>query len=479
MSTGNHIKHFSAADIERYHKGLLSSKERHDLEKAALDDPFLADALEGYAVADLNVAADLAELRKRLGDRTEQSAAVPMATTRKTFSPALRIAAMLIIVVGAGLLLYQFGFNKRENSIAQNKPQQETVKSPDQAKTSTPGYSAVTTNQAPVTATTTKDSAGPVDVTSKSESGKGAVQPGLTTIEKANETSRSDQQVAETKSVAPIAPIVTVDNQKKSAERDMEELVKREKEADKDATRTRGLTRKTVAKDDVAKESKAEQPAAASNERSVVTAPAKSGEQNYYRNQANTFRGRVTDASNVGLPFANVTNVQDNVGTYTDANGNFTLTSTDSVLNVQIRSLGYDNANTQLRNDAASNRVVMQEDRSNLSEVVISNKKPNATARANDSRKLIEPEPQDGWVKYDSYLANNLNIPDDFQQKNSSDNSVQLSFEVDKNGEPINIRIEKSLCSSCDKEAIRLVKEGPKWKRNASKKGRTTVTINF
>ena len=37
----------------------------------------------------------------------------------------------------------------------------------------------------------------------------------------------------------------------------------------------------------------------------------------------------------------------------------------------------------------------------------------------------------------------------------------------------------KSLCSKCDKEAVRLVKEGPKWKRIASKKGRTTVTINF
>ena len=39
-------------------------------------------------------------------------------------------------------------------------------------------------------------------------------------------------------------------------------------------------------------------------------------------------------------------------------------------------------------------------------------------------------------------------------------------------------RVEKSLCDKCDKEAIRLVKEGPKWKRNA-RNGRTTVTIPF
>ena len=34
-------------DIEKYRKGLLTEKEMHLLEKRALSDPFLADALEG------------------------------------------------------------------------------------------------------------------------------------------------------------------------------------------------------------------------------------------------------------------------------------------------------------------------------------------------------------------------------------------------------------------------------------------------
>jgi hypothetical protein len=41
---------------------------------------------------------------------------------------------------------------------------------------------------------------------------------------------------------------------------------------------------------------------------------------------------------------------------------------------------------------------------------------------------------------------------------------------------PVNIKVLKSLCERCDQEAIRLVKEGPRWKR---KKGRTTVTVSF
>jgi hypothetical protein len=67
MASDNNIKNFTAVDIEKYHKGLLSAKEMHDLEKAALDDPFLADALEGYAVAGVNAEADINELKKDLG----------------------------------------------------------------------------------------------------------------------------------------------------------------------------------------------------------------------------------------------------------------------------------------------------------------------------------------------------------------------------------------------------------------------------
>jgi TonB family protein len=75
--------------------------------------------------------------------------------------------------------------------------------------------------------------------------------------------------------------------------------------------------------------------------------------------------------------------------------------------------------------------------------------------------------------------VNNLNPPEEFSTKQKVGGVVQVSFAVDKNGEPISIKIEKSLCDKCDKEAIRLIKEGPKWRRNASKKGRTTVTISF
>ena len=194
---------------------------------------------------------------------------------------------------------------------------------------------------------------------------------------------------------------------------------------------------------------------------------------------SNTFRGRITDTNNIGVPFANVTNPQDNVGTYSDARGYFNLTYPDTVLNVQVRSIGFENNNVQLRNNIATNQVVLQNDRS-LSEIVINSQKPNAAARSRESNiKMVESEPTDGWNNYDSYLANNLKAPEDFKNKQVNKTEVAVSFEVDKMGDPTNFKIEKSLCSICDKEAIRLIKEGPKWKRPAGKKARTKIIINF
>src|SRR5436189_3076172 len=98
MANDSDIKNFTAVDIEKYHKGLLSAKERHDLEKAALDDPFLADALEGYAVAGENVSANIIDLQKRLAEKLEPGKVITMKKGGKTSFPWLRAAALVIIV---------------------------------------------------------------------------------------------------------------------------------------------------------------------------------------------------------------------------------------------------------------------------------------------------------------------------------------------------------------------------------------------
>ena len=56
-------KQYSLTDIEQYLQGKLSPAAMHDLEKAALQDSFLADAIDGYGSTDLSaVKDDLAEI---------------------------------------------------------------------------------------------------------------------------------------------------------------------------------------------------------------------------------------------------------------------------------------------------------------------------------------------------------------------------------------------------------------------------------
>jgi len=435
MSENKIIKNYTAADIERYHRGLLSAKERHDLERAALDDPFLAEALEGYAVTGVNITADIAELKRRLAERSEdkRTAVVPI---NKRFS-FLKVAAAVVLMVGTAILVYQLMFRKhdqKEMAVVTNKETQQPKADSN--------VNSITTNIGSTTNT-------------NEQSFKDTNKPAPAT--------RREVAIADEKKIVKLAP------------ENNNNLVAKGKEAPVVSGETRDM--KTVAPVNIATI-----PAGRADDKKQLEkdAVADADELKYRNQKMNTFRGKVTDNSNVGVPFANVTNVQDNMGTYTDANGNFTLVSSDSVLNVQVRSIGYENNNMQLRNDR-SNNLKMQEDRNSLSEVVISTQKPNTAARS--ARKsnvtVTEPEPVDGWEKYDSYLANNIDVPDDFKPQEKLNNTVEVSFEVDKNGEPVNIKVEKSLCSSCDKEAVRLLKDGPKWKSNASRKGRTTVTIKF
>ena len=51
MGDYNYNNLFTSEDIRKYLAGKLSSAEMHAIEKAALEDPFLADAIEGMAIA--------------------------------------------------------------------------------------------------------------------------------------------------------------------------------------------------------------------------------------------------------------------------------------------------------------------------------------------------------------------------------------------------------------------------------------------
>lgn len=111
-------EHYTAKDIERYHQGEMTAAEMHRLEKAALDDPLLADALEGY-VHTATAAYDVAALQTRLQQRTggKKNNRVTMLQ-----QPWLRLAALFILIAGGGWLVFRTA-TTRENDLAISSPE--------------------------------------------------------------------------------------------------------------------------------------------------------------------------------------------------------------------------------------------------------------------------------------------------------------------------------------------------------------------
>lgn len=70
--------------------------------------------------------------------------------------------------------------------------------------------------------------------------------------------------------------------------------------------------------------------------------------------------------------------------------------------------------------------------------------------------------PFGGYVKFYRYIQDSLRYPEDaLLQKLEGD--IKLSFFVNKAGRPSHIRVVKWITYSCNREAIRLLSEGPAW----------------
>ena len=78
------------------------------------------------------------------------------------------------------------------------------------------------------------------------------------------------------------------------------------------------------------------------------------------------------------------------------------------------------------------------------------------------AEKEITPQPVIGKRSYQKYLKENLVRPAD-EKCAQVKGKVVLTFLVNKEGRPFYIKVKESLCESADKEAIRLIQEGPDW----------------
>jgi cytoskeletal protein RodZ len=372
MSESPGHKSYSAGDIERYHNGLMSASERHALEKAALEDPFLADALEGYSFT-TTAQKDLEEINRRISQKNQAKNTVPFINR---FS-WIKIAALFLIVAGGGWLIFNSVNNKKEISQAvpvttKSTPSIQPVPIPD----SISSKELTASSPAEVSAETAKN------ITPVRTKAKKFTKPETTGMANKPESSSIVSQAK------PIANPATV------------EL----------------------------------------NE--VAPMAAMSAKRKETFNASSASRSRSFNAGDSNPGYVNIP-VKDSGVSYGDT----------------IR-----NVNVVLQPDKANNDI----------EIVELKSKHPVIARPSPRFETLEPA--EGWSQFNDYIADNIKEPKTYKEKPVT-GDVELAFDINQDGMPVNISVVRSLCTSCDKKAIELLRQGPTWKNTKDKKGK--ITFHF
>lgn len=429
---------YNRENLLRYISGKMTQAEMHALEKAALGDPFLADALEGLQQEESSKAKkDLETLDQRLTNRTDPKV-IPMPPRIKWW----RVAIVASIVCMMGLSYYLFTLRDEElPNIAQ-------------VSTKTANDSGIIPGSEMFLPDSTSTAAKPEENKNDSEKGKLINSPATVTKNSTSSVSISDK-ILPGQQPAPITPdyraMADAEAAKVSASQaEKEEMAETLPARSDKKARTRNL-----------------QPSSLEN-----------GPEIYY------FIGRVTDKEEKPVAFANIAIRESQRTNYTDANGNFKLIAGDSTLEVDIKSVGYLSRYARLSHSKTLNKVIMQpRDASKKKSTVKKPVKPtNDISHDSESDPDLEKpdaEPQDGFAAYQFYLLNNIRLPAEAGNR-SMKGVVELSFLVGDNGRLSDFKVEKSLCHSCDKEAIRLIKDGPPWiLYNSDKPVRVRISVVF
>jgi TonB family protein len=441
-------------DIEKYIRGELTPAEMHALERRALNDPFLAEALEGaidIPADDFN--ADLKQLQAALEERIQSPRAkvVPM-----WIWPA-RIAAGFLLLAISGFIIYSLLTNDSSKQLAQNK----AVTEPSSEKVSPTDATSSAGDSITIADSKTDNnllSLNKPEETKIAERDQFLAEPPAGRVEGAPATEPVEQEVASyglrfdsTQSLVmdelQIQEDILASEKVASAPVEVPAAVELKK-ADRRA-QYKVLDREED--DEVRKSEVSAQPSVSNG---YIATPI-------------VIRGQVTSAEDgVGLPGVNVMIKDTNVGTVTDMQGNYQVTTTDTNKDLVFSFIGMESKEVVAITDKVD--VALEQDVSQLSEVVVVGYGAEK-ASEEEERPVIEfATPKGGRVAYKQYLEKSLKYPEQ-ALANEVEGRVTIQFTVEASGKLSDFKVLKGLGYGCDEEVIRLIKNGPKWapsKRN-------------
>jgi TonB family protein len=409
-------------DIERYLKGELSPAERHALEKNALSDPFLADALEGAEQIDpKDFANDVDRLNKKITEQKEKS----------FWTWSLRIAASALVLVASTYMIWQaFESQPETKQLALKKDEPAIPQSPTKDSTITSEELSPTTTEQPVAGPSEKDKMVASKATSPTITENKAL-PSKTDVEQIADVAE-ETKAEEIKTTEPIAQAKPIEEEIGEAKYKSEEVQQAKK--------------LSLAKED---QRKAAAPSMIES-RAAGTASV----------LPKTIKGKVTSAEDgSGLPGVNVLIKGSTIGTVTDATGNYEIE-----INNSNPVLVYSFIGLQSKELSAGDRtemdVALSLDVAQLSEVVVVGYGYDSSTPSTPTVDLAHPT--NGYRMFKQYLQQNIRYPEE-AKVNKVEGKVTVEFSVETTGALTNFRIIRGIGGGCDEELIRLIREGPVW----------------
>jgi len=422
--------HLSVSDLRNYLSGSITDAEMHRIEKHLLECDFCAEAMDGYEEYNQpdRFEKEVEELKNRIDKKTTKR--IPYWNNK-----LLKIAAFAALLIVSGVLITNYLTKTAQPEMRVEKKKTEIPKK------NKPAEKEKLNQLKPKSDSAFKS-------TVKSDVGNNKAQ------------TKSGQE--STKVNREITKDEVVDIQQNMPEEPITEkklLVADEKEEIDD--------------DIVEFEVVASENTRPASKRAKVSVSAISG---YTLESApppsRQISGTLYSPEGESLPFIMITEKNTDNGVISDENGKFTITLSGENPILVFSSVGFNSKEIKVLDiDTLS---VTLENQVELNEVVIVTTKKYKRKSASKSIAKTPARPSIGFDAFQRYLSDSLRYPA-AATKAKIKGTVQIQFVVKANGELKKIKVLKGLGYGCDEEAIRLLKEGPKW-LPGTKNGKITET---
>jgi hypothetical protein len=447
MNPGNKYQPYTAADILRYLQGEMTVKEMHQLERAALDDPFLEDAIDGYRLEweKGNREKLIASANEALAIPTEnekEPARVVPFFRRGIF----KYAVAAILIGGAGWFLFTLN---NQNVSKEENVQPAIVRTP--ADTVSSGDVAILKNEEDKAAANAtipyKNQVFEADSTrllanAEVEEDLKQTAGNVTPVESPNLKGVSTTNKDIAAAGKPVGPI----------------------------TLPKKITYTTDTGTVVGIESRSMDDFAFAKTEKVRAAPQSAPNANFaptymeqkkQLNQRYTISGKTMDKEKYPLENITLRVKGDTIATVSDELGRFQMNLPDSQAVLVASGVGIETKEFLAKAKRGKVEVELEASKAQmLEEVVVSGyaaKRSRTTSQQLDM-DTADASPNGGWTNFTRYIEKNKQVKAGKQPV-----YVVLSFEVDENGKPASMDIIESGGKAYDKEAMRLLKEGPLW----------------